>query len=112
VAYLSVPQFLTFFMSPVEAVRASILLFAAMGFLGTCYLARIVFRVSMSASLPASIIFMFNNVYTARILVGHLTYQPFMVNPMLAAVVLSAPSRISSRWTFLRRQVSAEYWLP
>jgi hypothetical protein len=88
VPYLSVPQFLTFVIPPVEAVRVSFLLYAAAGFLGTFYLSRITFRLSCSASLLAATLFMFNNFYAARMLIGHLTYETFMLAPILAAAIL------------------------
>jgi hypothetical protein len=90
--YLSVPQFLTFIMPPLQAVQASFPLFAAIGFAGAFQLARGPFRLSRSASLLAGTVFMFNNFYAARMLAGHLTFQPFMLAPALAAIVLANPA--------------------
>jgi hypothetical protein len=58
VPYLSVPQFLTFVMPPVEAVQTSFLLFAAAGFLGAFRLARSNFELSLPAALLAGTMFM------------------------------------------------------
>jgi hypothetical protein len=98
VGYLSVPQFLTFVIPPIEAIQASILFFATVGFLGSYYLARVTFRVSAAAALIAGTVFMFNNFYASRMLVGHLTYQPFMLAPALAAAILPKTSGESSRF--------------
>jgi len=96
VAYLSVPQFLTFVMPPVEAVQTGFMLFAAAGFLGAFSLARINFCLSLPAALLAGTLFMFNEFYAARMLVGHLTYQPFMLTPALAIAIGPASSRVLS----------------
>jgi hypothetical protein len=96
IPYLSIPQFLTFIMPPTEAVQTSFVLFAAIGFLGAVYLARTNFALSLPASLLAGALFMFNNFYAARILVGHLTYQPFMLAPALAMAIIPISGRASS----------------
>jgi hypothetical protein len=95
VGYLSLPQFLTFVMPPIEAVRASVLVFAAAGFLGAYLLARLSFRLSAAAALLAGTLFMFNDFYAARMMIGHLTYQSYMLTPLLAALILAGTSPLS-----------------
>jgi hypothetical protein len=96
IPYLSVPQFLAFLMPPVEAVQTSILLFAAIGFLGAAQLARNNLSMSRPASLLAGALFLFNNFYAARMLIGHLTFQPFMLTPALAIAIIPKPGTILS----------------
>ena len=86
VAWFSVPQFLTFVMPPLAAAKTTFLLFAAAGFWGAWHLARRVFALSPPASLFAAALFMLNGFFSVRMVVGHLTYAPFMLLPAFAAV--------------------------
>ncbi|MGD0960514.1 MAG: hypothetical protein ABSB19_11975 [Methylomonas sp.] len=63
-AYYSVPQFLTFVVSPLSAVRSTLLLFAVFGFCGFYCLMRRGFASSRTAALLSSAFFMFNGFFT------------------------------------------------
>ncbi len=89
VPYLSLPQFLTFVMPPVQALRVSALVFAAAGFAGSAYLAKVVFRLSTAASVLAGTLFMFNNFSAARLMIGHLTFETFLLTPVIASAILA-----------------------
>ncbi len=95
-AYLSVPQLLTFAIGPVRAVQANFLLFAAAGCLGAHALARRCFGLSQAASVLAGALFMFNGFFAVRMMVGHLSFAPFMLLPAMAACVLG-PGGAASR---------------
>jgi len=91
VAWFAVPQFLTFVMPPLAAAKTTFLLFAAVGFWGAWHLARRVFVLSLPASLFAASLFMLNGFFSVRMVVGHLTYAPFMLLPALTACLLRRP---------------------
>jgi hypothetical protein len=97
VAFLSVPQFLTFIMPPLPAVRVTVLVFAAAGFWGAWQLARRSFALGVPAALLVAGLFMLNGFFAVRMVVGHLTYAPFMLLPALAALALPAPGAASPR---------------
>jgi hypothetical protein len=88
VAFYALPQILTFWLSPLTALRLTFLAFAAAGFIGAYSLARMSFRTTMPAALLIATLFMFNDFYATRILVGHLTFHAFMLLPLLAASLL------------------------
>jgi hypothetical protein len=92
-AYLSLTQALTAFISPVAALQVSFLVYAAAGFLGTLHLARARFALSPPASLFAAALFALNGMYAARMMVGHLSFAPFMLVPAMAACVVGAADR-------------------
>ena len=92
VGYYSVPQLLTFLVSPLLALQITFVIFAMMGFLGAYSLMRISFRASMPATLLAATLFMFNGFYAHRMLAGHLTYHSFMLLPVLASAMLPPPN--------------------
>jgi hypothetical protein len=91
VFFLSLPQFLTFIMPPLDAVRCSFLAFAAAGYLGMWHLARRSFALPLAASLLAAALFMLNGFFAVRMVVGHITYAPFMLAPAFAAAILRPP---------------------
>jgi len=104
VAWFAVPQFLTFIMPPLAAAKTTFLLFAAAGFWGAWHLARRVFVLSLPASLFAAALFMLNGFFSVRMVVGHLTYAPFMLLPSFTACVLRPPGLApASRPEFLFR---------
>jgi hypothetical protein len=90
VGYLSIPQFLVFFVSPIQAVRITFALFALAGLLGAYMLMRAGFRSSRTAAVVAAGFFLFNGFYAYRMLIGHLTFHAFMLAPLMIAVLLSA----------------------
>jgi hypothetical protein len=99
-AYLSLPQLLSFAVAPVRAVRISFVLFAAAGFVGMHRLARGGFRLGRAASLLASLLFLFNGFFAVRMMVGHLSFAPFMLLPAMAACAVGPPA--DRRGTVLR----------
>jgi hypothetical protein len=90
-AYLSPPQFLAFLIPPLQALQVTFLAYGAAGFLG-CYALARRFRCSRAASLLAGVIFALNGFYTARLLVGHLSFAPFMLLPAMALCLLGPNS--------------------
>jgi len=97
VAFLSVPQFLSFIVPPLDAVRLTMLLFAAAGFWSTWLLARHSFQLTVPVSLLAAGLFLLNGFFAVRMVVGHLTYAPFMLLPALACLALPAPGTAPGR---------------
>ena len=97
-AWFSVPQFLTIIMPPLQAAKLTFLLFAAAGFWGAWHLARRTFVLSLPASLFTAALFMLNGFFSVRMVVGHLTYAPFMLLPALAACMLRPPGAAPCAW--------------
>ncbi len=91
--YVSVTQGLTFLVGPLQAVRLSFILYAAVGFLGTQWLARGIFGLSWPASVLAATLFALNGFYSARMMIGHLAFAGFMLTPALAACMLGRAER-------------------
>ncbi len=91
-AYLSLTQWLTFAVSPLVAVQASFVIYAMLGFAGTYVLARRSFGSSRPASFLAAALFTLNGMYSARMMVGHLSFAPFMLVPAMAACALGQVS--------------------
>ena len=98
VPYLSLTQALTLAVPPMAAVQATILLAAAAGFAGTYALARLVFRMRIVWAGVAAALFLFNQFFAARMLVGHLPYYTFMLLPVLWLAVLPWPGRPVRGW--------------
>lgn len=87
-AFYSAPQFLAFVTDPLKAVYVSLLLFASLGFWGTYLLGRRAFGLGAWSATAASTIFMFNGFYAHRMIVGHVTYQPYMLVPAVAWLLI------------------------
>lgn len=98
--YLSFPQAAAIAAGPVFAVRATLVLFAALGFLGTYLLARRTFALSQAAALCAATIFAWNGFFTARMLSGHLFFHAQMLVPLAAWFVTRRvdPARRARGW--------------
>jgi hypothetical protein len=92
VGFYALPQFLTFLVPPVTAIRITFVVFAALGALGFYILARTRFAASPAGSAVAATLFLFNGFYAYRLAIGHLTFHPFMLAPWVA-VVLLPPAR-------------------
>ncbi|MHC8508927.1 MAG: hypothetical protein ACYYKD_05925 [Rhodospirillales bacterium] len=88
VAFYSLPQVLTQWGGPTFAVRATAVIFAALGYLGAFALARGTLRASIPAAVLAGAFIMFNAFFVYRIAVGHLTFHPIMLAPGTAWIVL------------------------
>ena len=105
VPYVTLTQALTLVVSPMAAVRATILAAAGAGYLGTYALARAALRASAPASLLAGVLFMFNAFFVTRMLIGHLNMVAFMLLPALLLAVLpwpAAPARAGLARDMLR----------
>ncbi len=86
--YYSVPQFLSFVFDPVTSVHMTVMLFAVLGFLGFYILLQRVFQTGAWLALLGGGLFLFNGFYIHRMLIGHLTYHPFMLIPLLTFFLL------------------------
>lgn len=86
--YFSVPQFLAFVTSPVAAIQATFMIFAALGFIGFHLLLRLRFRASPWMSIAGATLFLFNGFYYSHYIAGHLTFHAYMLMPFLAFCVL------------------------
>ena len=86
--FYSVPQWLSFVTDPLTSVYLTVLLFAALGFVGFYVLLRRVFVTTPWSALLGAGLFLFNGFYAHRMIVGHLTYHPFMLLPTLAFFLL------------------------
>ena len=91
--YFSVPQLLTTFMDPLTAVRMTLLLFAAAGYIGFYLLLRRVFLLSSESSVLGATLFLFNGLFASRMWIGHLTFHSFMLVPLLALALHERPRR-------------------
>jgi hypothetical protein len=96
--YFSVPQFLTFFVNPLAAVRTTFLLFACLGFWGMYLLLRSIFRTSGWSALLGGVLFLFNGFYAYRFIIGHMEFHGFMLVPWLAYFLLRAEDRQNYYW--------------
>ncbi|MEJ0011504.1 MAG: hypothetical protein WDM94_02540 [Bauldia sp.] len=88
VGYYSLPQFLAFVVDPLIAVRATFVVFAAIGALGFYALARRAFALSPAASAVAAVLFLFNGTFAYRMAIGHLTFHPLMLAPWIALCLI------------------------
>ena len=105
-AYYSLPQWASFALGPVAAVRATFVLFAVVGACGFYMLLRGPFAASSWAAAVAAVLFLFSGFFTYRMIVGHLTFHPYALAPWLAWAVLSgsggaARGRLGRAWPAL-----------
>jgi len=89
--YYSLEQFLCFVTDPVTAIKITLYVFAVMGFFGFYLLLRKIFLVSSLTSLLGATIFLFNGFYICRMLIGHITFHPFMLYPLFFLLILRLP---------------------
>lgn len=90
--YFTLPQFLLFFLAPVDAARMTVLLFGAAGFAGAYLLLRVQFKCGQPAALFGATVFLFNGFYSAGMIIGHFTKHAFMLLPLCALLLLRAGS--------------------
>ncbi|MFM8330545.1 MAG: hypothetical protein ACKN9T_02550 [Candidatus Methylumidiphilus sp.] len=95
--FYSAPTLLSIFFDPLESVRISFMLFAAIGAWGMHRLLRDVFGASVAAALVGGALFLFNGFYAHRVIVGHATYEGFMLLPWIAWALLFASVPAESR---------------
>ena len=88
VAFYSLPQWATFAIGPIGAVRFTFVVFAALGASGFFLLMRGRFGTSDAAAASAAVLFLFSGFFAARMIAGHLTFHPFNLTPWIAWAVL------------------------
>ena len=93
VAYYSLPQWATFAIGPIGAVRLTFLAFAALGASGFFLLMRARFGSSDAAAASAAVLFLFSGFFAARMIAGHLTFHPFNLTPWIAWAALAGADR-------------------
>lgn len=87
--YYSIPQFLIFAdIDPINAIYLSVLLFASFGFWGMYLLIKRVFDLGTIPATLCGTLFMYNGFFANRMIVGHITYQGFMLIPVIAYLLL------------------------
>lgn len=101
VAYYSLPQWASFVLGPVAAVRLTLVVFAALGAWGFYLLARGPFGASQWAAAIAAVLFLFSGFFSHRMAVGHMTFHPFTLVPWLAWTLLGGGLPAAGRWRWL-----------
>jgi hypothetical protein len=91
--WLTLAQALSFGMTPLAALRTSVLVFASLGFIGAYALLRSSFRASVPAALLGGALFQFNGFYATRMLAGHFVFHPFMLLPLFCCALSPLPGR-------------------
>jgi hypothetical protein len=94
--YYSIPQFLSFFIDPLASVYITVILFALLGYTGFYLLLSRIFLTSPWMAVLGAGLFLFNGFYVHRMIIGHLTYHPFMLIPLLAFFLLRAVPALST----------------
>jgi len=94
VAYYSLPQWAMFAVGPVDAIRLTFVLFAALGAAGSFLLLRGPFAATPWAAATAAVLFLCSGFFTYRMLVGHLTFHPITLTPWLAWTLLAARKHV------------------
>jgi len=89
--YFSVPQLLTNLVDPLTSVRVTFVLFGALGYVGCFLLLRRTFSASHEAAWLGATLFLFNGLFAARMLIGHLTFHGFMLVPLLCLALDAQP---------------------
>jgi hypothetical protein len=82
--YYSLPQLLALCVDPLAAVRANLMIFAALGFAGAYLMLRRALGLGPWSALTGAVLFLFNGYYPARMLVGHLAFHSIMLVPWIA----------------------------
>ncbi|SVE49912.1 uncharacterized protein METZ01_LOCUS502766, partial [marine metagenome] len=86
--FFSIPQFLNFYFDPIVSIKITIMLFAALGFLGTYLLMRRTFALEKMTAIFAAGLFLFNGFFAYRMIIGHLGYHSFMLLPLISYFLL------------------------
>ena len=100
--YYSLPQLATFLSNPLTGLRITLLVCSGLGFWGSYLLLRGAFATGRGPALLGATLFLWNSLFSARMLIGHLTFHSFMLVPLLAWFVLwptKAPG--GARWRFV-----------
>jgi len=86
--YFSFPQFVAFFVDPLTSITITFATFSLVGLLGFYLLSRKIFGCSFLPSLLGAALFLFNGLFTYRMIVGHLPYHGFMLLPWILLCIL------------------------
>jgi len=97
--YWSLPHLLTALVSPRWAVFATMLVFAAIGGIGTYLFLRL--RYCHWPALICGLLFASNGYHVARMLEGHLGHHGFMLVPLVAWLLAKNHAAITT-WTYWR----------
>jgi hypothetical protein len=96
--FVTLAQWLTFLVTPLHAVQATVILFALAGAVGTYLFARRRLSVSRPAATVSGALVLANGFYLDRMIVGHFGFQSFMLVPCVAFLV----SGERGRWSVAR----------
>lgn len=88
IAYYSLPQFLSFAVSPLAAIYLLLLICATSMFWGGYLLMRKVFDSGPAVAILVGGLLMFNGFLPHRIAIGHLSFHGFALAPWLALLLL------------------------
>ena len=86
-AYFSLPQFLTFVINPLATVKWTVFAFSIIGFAGFYLLLKRVFKLSIAISFLGASLFLLNDYFVYRMIIGHLGYHTFMVLPWVVLLL-------------------------
>jgi hypothetical protein len=86
--YFSIPQFLAFIVDPLTSITITFATFSMVGMWGMYLLLRHAFACGFPSSFLGAGLFLFNGLFTYRMIVGHLPYHGFMLLPWIMLCVL------------------------
>lgn len=87
--FYSVPQMLTFVAGPYLSVLFTTALFVLLGYVGMYVLMASTFKTKPLVASFASTLFVLNGFYFSHLVVGHLSFHPFMLTPLLCYLLLT-----------------------
>ena len=87
--FYSLPQWLNFFMTPLNVVFTMFVVSSSLVFWGYYFLMRSVFKTAMSTAGFVATIMMFNGFLPDRFLVGHLTFHGYALIPWIALLLMA-----------------------
>lgn len=112
-SFYSMPQFLLFTGIEISNVLyTSILLFAVMGFIGMYLLSKEIFKLNIYCCSTCAAIFVFNDFFIYRMIVGHASYQGFMLIPLISYLLINTSNKIITRLTsIVFASIFIAYWV-
>lgn len=110
--YYSLPQFLSFIVSPLTAVYWTLLISAALMFWGGYFLMRRVFESTVAVAVLVGGLLMFNGFLSHRMLIGHLGYHGFALVPWISLLLLMpAHRKVDSAAAAIGAGLLLTYWV-
>ncbi|MBF0126377.1 MAG: tetratricopeptide repeat protein [Magnetococcales bacterium] len=111
--HYSLPQMLTLILPPIQAVYASVLIFAALGYWGMYLFLGRILALAPGLAVAGAILFLFNGFYASRMMIGHFTFHAFMLLPLIAFWLLRPTSgqRRSELLWGLSSGLAMAYWI-